>query len=310
MLLIGSTVQDYVRGKTDFVDFGKKKDIDILTSFSDAVYFLKNHPELKIKRASQHFLVCSDGSETVDLLLTPSDSVDADKLISNDRVKYRKYYLSVPSMGLLNDIYVSNYLARKQLSYEDIFTPDGSEIYDYQYTLDRVEETRKRIASKKEKEAFFHKHAKLPEHIEHDLLHEIVADAFSLDKPTYKKFVTENATDVKEDQWNKLMHFEKISRCVEETTVIYLERSYVPSCIRNKKRMPLNYKMLARAIDHVNVKGLKDQPDYITEFGRANQEEISKQIHAYIYRVLNHYLLRTLIVDMIEGHLKPYYSGK
>lgn len=309
MLLIGSTVRDYANGKVDFVDFGKKKDIDILTSFSDAKYFLKNHPELRIKKASQHFLLCSDGKQIVDLLLTPSDSVDADKLISNEKVAYRRGYLSVPSMALINDIYVSNYLARKQLSYDDIFSASGTEIYDYQYTLDRAEETRKRIKAKKEKEQFFHKHPNLPEHIEHDLLHEIVADAFGIDKPTYKFFVTENATDVQEDNWSSMPEFMKISRCVEETTVIYLERSYIPSCLRNKKIMPINYKMLAKAIDHVNVKGLKDQPDYITEFGRTNQEEIAMRVQAYIGKVLGHIILRKLIKDMNDGHLKPYYGG-
>lgn len=157
--------------------------------------------------------------------------------------------------------------------------------------LERLQETQERVKkSKKNKFGFFHKNqlkeqkiATIPEYIDHDYLHEIVADLLNVKIPTYKKIICAD-TDVSEEQFNKLTYYEKLSLMVEETLVLCLERWMIPHMVEKG----INYKLIDRfynnneasatykILKHVNIRGLIGEKGYITEFARNNFNQIEK----------------------------------
>lgn len=155
----------------------------------------------------------------------------------------------------------------------------------------RLQETRERVEkSKKNKFGFFHKNAlfdqkiaTIPEYVEHDYLHDIIADLVNIEMPTYKR-ITTGDYKISEEQFNRLTYAQKISLMVEETLVLCLERWFIPQMVENG----INYKLLDKFYDnneasptymllkHVNIKGLIGEAEYITGFARQNFNIIEK----------------------------------
>lgn len=156
----------------------------------------------------------------------------------------------------------------------------------------RLKETQERVEkSKKNKFSFFHKNAHfekkiatIPEYIEHDYLHDIIADLIDIDMPTYKR-ITTGDYKISEEQFNKLTYAQKISLMVEETLVLCLERWFIPQMIENG----INHRLIDKFYDnneasptymllkHVNIKGLVGEAEYITNFARENFNIIEKK---------------------------------
>ena len=155
----------------------------------------------------------------------------------------------------------------------------------------RFEETRVRIEKvKQNKFGFFHKNqlkeqkiATIPEYIEHDRLHELIADLLDIQIPTYKR-ITCGDTDISKDQFDKLTYDQKLNLMMEESLVLALERWFIPQMIENG----INYSLISRfynnneasptylLLKHVNIKGLIGEKDYIVDFGRDNFNHIEK----------------------------------
>ena len=163
---------------------------------------------------------------------------------------------------------------------------DNTEVF-----LERLQETQERVEkSKKNKFGFFHKNklkeqeiATIPEYIDHDYLHEIVADLLDIKMPTYKRIICAD-TDVSEEQFNALTEHQKMSLMVEETLVLCLERWLIPKMVEKG----INYKLIEHfynnneasatylLLKHVNIRGLIGEKEYITGFGRENFHQIEK----------------------------------
>lgn len=158
-------------------------------------------------------------------------------------------------------------------------------VFESPLTLARLAETKARLdSSKGNKEEFFHKYD-LPEHIEHDLLHVWVAEFMGLDRPTYEYFIEDDTTPSKQF-FDNLDHSRKVSRFVEESLVLSWERWLVPQLVEHGlmfKPIYRNYFNLnnvncppRQLLNHVCIRGLRDEKPFMREFGTAYFTDIEK----------------------------------
>lgn len=173
----------------------------------------------------------------------------------------------------------------------------------------RLEETRNRInSSNKAKYEFFHKY-ELPEHIEHDLLHVFAAEHMNLPKPTYELFI-DGETTPSEQFFNNLPHELKISRFIEESMVLSWERWLVPNMFKsgvfNKKIFATYFQLdnvnspARRLLNHVCLKGLRDEPRFMCNFGTQNFPEIENKYLTTIESLKDSEALRKIQKKIIE----------
>lgn len=159
--------------------------------------------------------------------------------------------------------------------------------YNFIYDLKNLDDVflQKRLAeikarqekSKKVKYDFFHKYKNLPEYIEHDSLHLLIADLLDINIPTYQRITSEDVK-IEKDLFDKLTYDQKVSLMTEEVLVLNLERWFLPRMIEdgiNFKLIDLFYNSneanpTYKILKHVCVKGLKTEKDYIVNFGKEN----------------------------------------
>lgn len=143
------------------------------------------------------------------------------------------------------------------------------------YHAKRTEIANRIAEATENKYQFFHKYHDV-EKIEHDKLHDMIAELLFEGYPTYKLFV-EGDVEVSEEAWNRLPEVMKLRRFIEETLVLTFERWYIPKLLKKgiynphtKKKFVMMSGVLA---EHV-LRGLKDEDPFMSQWGRDNRDKV------------------------------------
>lgn len=174
------------------------------------------------------------------------------------------------------------------------------------YLLKHAEIKARVEKSKENKHQFFHKYHDV-EKIEHDKLHDMIAELMFEGYPTYKLFVGGDV-EVDEVAWNKLPEMMKLRRFIEETLVLTFERWYIPKLLKKgvynphtKKKFVMMSGVLA---EHV-LRGLKDEDPFMSQWGRDNREQVLLAVKAaasgLVYKELPSWFYETLIRMRFNG---------
>lgn len=303
MVLVGS------RALSKYIDLNRKLgDFDIwVKSWNQIPKFLKNIEPVKSTDISRVFLYEGDIFDLVKIK-DPTDIEIYDRSsetisLFSENLKCANledlFYMTEVSSLLFNRVKYKSDLAILKSKYA--LKLDSSFVdRRFKETSDRLKKSR---SNKKE---FFHKYD-LPEDIEHDLLHEWVADHLNLKVPTYKLFI-EGDTTPKEEFFNNLPLENKLSRFVEETMVLSFERWLVPKLIElgayNSKVLDVYFNLdnpacpPRKLLNHVCIKGLRDEPVFMKNFGTVNFTKIEPLFLSAVESLKESDLLRNLIKEV------------
>jgi len=293
MLIFGSRAIAYY-----FPDY-KYKDIDVLGTEDDIVSLIDNENfKLKVRNKYGAILQTTDG-EMVDFVVAkdPTDIALLATQIGGNKFKFAGLSFEVADLRVLRDIDLASYWSLDREKYNNsVKFIDSNTIHlgveNDSFIDSRVAENNaRRATSQKNKHAFFHQYA-VPEHIEHDWLHEMVVDVLARPIPAYRKFVFTDTTQ-NETSWNNLSEQERLDRLEEECTVLFFERWYIPYLV--KKNIPFSNQLygnipygIASVIKHVCVKGLRDEPAFIFTHSKLNKEKMETLLPITIKKTIDH----------------------
>lgn len=289
MILIGSKALNF-HVKVDRI----QHDWDIIGDESEVSFFLEKWKKFLVKETNYSYVF--DIENNIIELRNPISFAQTDKDLINFQRRFSIVETNfgifrVPNIQVLYDIKKSTHLCIDNLKHRNdtILIENNFDILqDTLFFKTRLRETRERISKEnKVKHEFFHKYH-LPEYIQHDRLHDMLADLLNINLPTYKR-ITTSEVEISETLFNKLDHSQKIDLMVEESLVISLERWLIPQFVENginhtlikswgnnNEAMP-TYLLLK----HVCLTGLKGEAKYITDFSKDNFFEIEKRWVSY-----------------------------
>lgn len=156
------------------------------------------------------------------------------------------------------------------------------------YNAKRAEIDERVKLSANNKYQFFHKYHHV-EKIEHDKLHDMISEMLFTGYPTYKLFVSGD-TEVSFKAWSNLSHALKLSRFIEETLVLTLERWYIPKLMKHGVHNPkikANFVHMSSVLCEHVLRGLKDEDEFMSQWGRDNREQVMLAVKKYAEKLIS-----------------------
>lgn len=300
MILIGSRALAHYGLKRKCIDWdflGSQIELDKFKSMASNIVETKHSTVLKIGDDIVEFSIATHFDKT--LMMT----------YGNQTYCFRGMYYEIPDIEGLLAIKqaTANHLNREK-HFEDINWihsefPDivmDQPLYDHK---DWEIETRVKEA-KANKHEFFHKYHDV-EKLEHDKLHDMIAEMFFDGYPAYKWFVTTDTTPSKE-AWVKMSETMKLRRFIEETIVLTLERWYIPKLLKRGVYNPYTKKAFPKMIqtlgEHV-IRGLRDEAPFLSEWGKANKELVLNALKPYGKKLVSQDFQKWFYDELLEKRL-------